>query len=204
MSSKTRWSHLYPKRKEKQDHLWITIGEFFRRYEQECSPTAKKRFVYREGWYLTLRFALLLASLVLITHEFNPLNSAILLITAYLLIDLLIVNTSVSFVTKDPINSLRSFLLTFFSFTHVIIAYGIFYKFYGDQFNSIMCNSQILYFSTVTITTLGYGDFTPTKSGTIAQALIVLQVLTGLFFITGVLARIINIEPHKTQNENKG
>ena len=49
---------------------------------------------------------------------------------------------------------------------------------------------SILYFSAVTITTLGYGDFVPTKSGTIAQILVVFELLTGLYFLTGVLARI--------------
>lgn len=114
-----------------------------------------------------------------------------------MLIDLLIVNTSVSFVTKDPINSLRSFLFTFFAFTHVIIAYGIFYKFNGDQFNFILCNTQALYFSAVTITTLGYGDVLPKLSSAVAQMLVILELLTGLFFITGVLARIITFDKNK-------
>jgi hypothetical protein len=211
LGSKSHWENLYPERKEKQDHLWEKIGEFFRRYEQEWSPASLKIFVYREGWYLLVRFALLCVLFVLISGELNPWNIIILIATIYLLLDLLIANTSVSFVTMDPINSLRSFLLTLFAFTHVIIAYGIFYKFYGDQFNSNMCDSQVLYFSTVTITTLGYGDFVPNKSGTMAQVLVVLELLTGLFFLTGVLARIITFKPDKSDetkatelNEKKG
>lgn len=187
-----------PGRKEKQDHLWKHIGDFFRRYEQEWSPASWKIFVYREGWYLLLRFALLSILFVLITGEINPCNVIILTATSYMLLDLLIANTSVSFVTMGPINSLRSFLLTLFAFTHVIIVYGIFYKFYGDQFNSNMYDSQVLYFSTVTITTLGYGDFAPKQSGTMAQVLVVLELLTGLFFLTGVLARIITFKPDKS------
>jgi len=203
LGSKSRWANLFPERKEKQDHLWKTIGEFFRRYEQEWSPASSKIFVYREGWYLLLRFALLCVLFVLITGELDPWNIIILIATIYMLFDLLIVNTSVSFVTMDPINSLRSFLMTFFAFTHVIIAYGIFYKFCGYKFNSNMCYSQILYFSTVTITTLGYGDFVPKKSGTMAQVLVVLELLTGLFFLTGVLARIITFKPDKSDEDRK-
>jgi hypothetical protein len=202
LGSKSRWAHLFPERKEKQDHLWKTIGELFRRYEQEWSLSASKTFVYREGWYLLLRFAILCILFVLIGSEFNTCNIIILIATAYMLLDLLIANTSVSFVTMDPINSLRSFLLTLFAFTHITIAYGIFFKFYRNQFNSNMCNFQVLYFSTVTITTLGYGDFVPNKSGTVAQILVVLELLTGLYFLTGVLARIINLKP-AISNEEK-
>ncbi len=194
MGSKSRWEHLFPGRKEKQVQLWKTIGELLRRYGQEWSPAASKLFVYREGWYLLFRFVLLCVLFVLISSELNTWNIIILMATVYMLLDLLIANTSFSFVTMKPINSLRSFLLTLFAFTHVIIAYGIFFKFYGEQFNSNMCGFQVLYFSTVTITTLGYGDFVPIKSGTMAQILVVLELLTGLFFLTGVLARIINFK----------
>jgi hypothetical protein len=192
VGSKSRWAHLFPERKEKQVHLWETIGTFFRRYEQEWGPAATKLFVYREGWYLLLRAAGLTALLMMITTEVNIKNILILTLTAYLLLDLLIVNTSIAFVTMQPISNLRSFLLTLFAFTHIIVAFGIFYKFYGDQFNTTMCDSQILYFSTITITTLGYGDFVPKKSGTMVQILVIKEVLTGLFFVTGVLARVIN------------
>jgi hypothetical protein len=198
LGNKLHWENFYPERKEKQDDLWKRIGEFFLRYEREWSPASLKIFVYREGWYLLVRFTLLCVLFVLTSGELNLWNIIILVATIYLLLDLLIANTSVSFVTMDPINSLRSFLLTLFAFTHVIIAYGIFYKFCGGQFNSNMCDSQVLYFSAVTITTLGYGDFAPSKSGTMAQVLVVLELLTGLFFLTGVLARIITFKPDKS------
>lgn len=192
MGSKSRWAHLFPERKERQDHLWETIGSLFRRYEQEWSPAATKLFVNREGWYLLLRVAALGALFMMITTEVNIKNILILFLTIYLLLDLLIVNTSIAFVTMQPISSLRSFLLTLFAFTHIIVVFSIFYKFYGDQFNTTMCDSHILYFSTITITTLGYGDFVPKKSGTMVQLLVIKEVLTGLFFVTGVLARVIN------------
>jgi hypothetical protein len=203
LGSKSLSANLYPKRKEKQDHLWKTIGQFFLRYEQEWSPSAWKTFVYREGWYLLLRFGLLCVLFVLTSNKLNTWNIIILIATVYMLLDLLIANTSVSFVSMNPINSLRSFLLTLFAFTHVIIAYGIFFKFYGEQFDASMCDSQVLYFSTVTITTVGYGDFVPMKSGTMAQVLVVLELLTGLYFLTGVLARIINFKPAISNKEKE-
>lgn len=198
MGSKSRWAHLYPDRKEKQVQRWERIATFFRRYEQEWSLTARKFFVYREGWYLLVRVVILGTLFMMITTDVNIKNILILILAAYFLLDLLIVNTSIAFVTMAPISSLRSFLLTFFAFTHIIVAFGIFYKFYGDQFNAIMCDSQILYFSTITITTLGYGDFVPSRSGTMVQILVIKEVLTGLFFVAGVLARVINREKKTT------
>ena len=64
-----------------------------------------------------------------------------------------------------------------------------------------MCNSQLVYFSTVTITTLGYGEFVPNKSGTVAQILVVFELLTGIFFLTGVLARIISFGRDKSSED---
>jgi len=191
-----------PERVARQKLFWKKVENFFRHYEQDCSFSSRKLFVYREGWFLLVRFIFLYASFAIVGNQVNFCNLAFVLIGVYFLFDIVMVNTSISFVTKDPINKLRSFLFSFFTFTHIIVAFGIFYKFVQEQFVLRMCDSQVLYFSTVTITTLGYGDFVPEKSGTIAQMLVILEVLTGLFFITGVFARIISLEvnePNETQ-----
>jgi hypothetical protein len=202
LGSKSRWAHLYPERKERQTQCWEKIESLFCRYEREWSPAAWKCFVYREGSYLLVRFITLCLFLYVITNKLRLLNFIILILTIYLLLDILISNTSIAFVTMKPINTLRSFFLTLFAFSHVIVAYGILYKFFGDQFNSPMCNTQVIYFSTVTITTLGYGDYAPT--GLVAQWLVVLQVLTGVFFLAGVIARIISLKNAPEANDRHG
>ncbi len=201
MGSKSRWAQLYPERKKRQTRRWEEIESLFSRYEREWSPAAWKCFVYREGSYLLLRFIALCIFLYFITDKLDPKNLAILILTSYMLLDILISNTSVAFVTMKPINTLRSFFLTLFSFLHLIIAYSVFYKFFGDQFNTTMCNTQIIYFSTVTITTLGYGDYAPTGLGT--QWLVVFQLLTGVFFLAGVLARIISLKRNSTEANDR-
>jgi hypothetical protein len=184
---------LYPERKKKQENFWKYIEDFFRRYEQEWNPVSRwKIFVFREGWYLLIRFILLCLVFVAVSNEINVYNIIFVVIGLLFLFDILAFNTSNSFITMTPINSLRSFFLTFFAFTHLIIAYGIFYKFFKEQFAIDMCNTQLLYFSAVTITTLGDGTFLPDQSGTMVQMLVILELLTGLFFISGVIARIIN------------
>jgi voltage-gated potassium channel len=195
VGSKSKWRPILRDRELKQARVWEKVESFFRYYEMNCSLTSCKLFVFREGCFLLIRFILLYASFTLVDNQLNFFNAILVLIGLYFLFDVVMVNTSISFVTMGPINNLRSFLFTFFTFTHIIVAFGIFYKFVQEQFASIMCDSQVLYFSTVTITTLGYGDFVPSKSGTIAQTFVILEVLTGLFFITGVFARIISKNP---------
>jgi voltage-gated potassium channel Kch len=47
---------------------------------------------------------------------------------------------------------------------------------------------QSLYFSVVTLTTIGYGDFTPTSAGT--QIFTIIYVLTGLGVFVALLASV--------------
>ncbi|MEH6578807.1 MAG: potassium channel family protein [Amphritea sp.] len=51
--------------------------------------------------------------------------------------------------------------------------------------------NQFLYFSFVTITTLGYGDVTPVSA--IARIWSVLEVITGTLYITILIARLISL-----------
>jgi voltage-gated potassium channel len=47
---------------------------------------------------------------------------------------------------------------------------------------------QALYFSVVTLTTIGYGDFTPTSAGT--QIFTIIYILTGLGVFVALLAAV--------------
>jgi voltage-gated potassium channel len=47
---------------------------------------------------------------------------------------------------------------------------------------------QSLYFSVVTLTTIGYGDFTPTSAGT--QIFTIIYILTGLGVFVALLASV--------------
>lgn len=185
-----------------QINLWNKIEGCFRFYELRCSP-ASLIFMGHIGLYLLIRFAMLCTFFVLISNKLSVLNMLYVIFSVYLLLDILISNTSIAFVTKNPINNLRSFLFTFFTFIQVVVIYGIFYKFLQHQFAENMCNWQFLYFSIVTITTLGYGDFVPEKWGTLAQIIVTMELLTGFFFIVGVFARIIGLKEKTTKKAGK-
>lgn len=130
---------------------------------------------------------------VIADNQFTCWNITFVILGGLLFLDIFLANISIAFVavTRAPINDLRSFFLTFTAFINIVVIYALFYKFL-DQFNYAMCNPQLLYFSFVTITTLGYGDFVPQRSGTMSQIVVIMELLTGLIFIAGVFARIIN------------
>ena len=175
----------------KHNNLWKSVENCFRCYETKCSPSSWSFFRGSTSVYLLIRFFLLCICLALASNKFSWWNIPCGILGLGFLLDILIVNTSIAFVTRNPMNNLRSFILTFFTFIQVVVIYGIFYKFLQHQFSENMCNWQVLYFSIVTITTLGYGDFVPEKWGTMAQIIVTLELLTGLFFIVGIFARIV-------------
>jgi hypothetical protein len=58
---------------------------------------------------------------------------------------------------------------------------------------------DLLYFSYVTLTTLGYGDITPVSAP--ARALVVLEALTGVLYLAVLIARLIAIyQPDPSPN----
>jgi hypothetical protein len=187
--------------KEDQEKLWKSVSGCFEWYETKCSPASWSIFRYREGWYLLLRFASLLIGLIFANGSLSLINFIIGIFALLFFIDIIIANTSIAFVTKNPISDLRSLLFSFFTFTHLILIFSICYKFIESQFEMRMCTSQALYFSAVTITTLGYGDIHPQLWATTAQFVTIIEVLTGLYFIAGIFARIFNIK-HESNNDN--
>ena len=54
---------------------------------------------------------------------------------------------------------------------------------------------DLLYFSYVTLTTLGYGDITPVSS--IARSLAVLEAALGVMFMAVVIGRVVGIYASK-------
>lgn len=59
----------------------------------------------------------------------------------------------------------------------------------------------MLYFSFVTLTTLGYGDITPATHGT--RALATLEALAGQVFITFLVARLVGLHVVRQKTAEK-
>ena len=62
--------------------------------------------------------------------------------------------------------------------------------------------SELLYFSYVTLTTLGYGDITPVHSA--ARSMAALEALTGQFYIAVVVARLVALHLMHSQEKAGG
>ena len=173
----------------------------------------------RAGWYVSIRFVPVLASLILAeawsapSFYGIPLDIFPVAIGALFLLDILIANTSIAFISRGPVHILRSIVLTIFSFAQVVVIFAVFYVSLEDSFTmstspepAVKLNPvQATYFSLVTITTLGYGDFLPKSDMPWVQIVVMFELIVGLYFIAVVLVVIIgwtnappNIEPPKT------
>lgn len=89
---------------------------------------------------------------------------------------------------------IRSIILLFFNYIEIIIHFASVYLLSLSIGNScdqtpITCPLEAIYFSIVTITTLGYGDIRPISR--IGRILVSLQVLIGIVLIVAVLAKFL-------------
>ena len=93
----------------------------------------------------------------------------------------------------------RLVLLSIHNYIEVLLWFAAIYAAFSDQFRiesgDIALNHFVgaLYFSVVTMTTLGYGDITPLGWG--GAALVGLQVVIGVFLTLIVLARVLALIP---------
>ena len=78
-------------------------------------------------------------------------------------------------------------------------AYGLLERLHPGSFNvaaaqnpdSILSSLDLLYFSFVTLTTLGYGDITPISDA--ARSLAFMEAITGVMYLTILVARLVGM-----------
>jgi len=91
----------------------------------------------------------------------------------------------------------RIAILLLFNYFEILFWFALFYRNFESAFNGrkVHLNSFVgsLYYSLVTMSTLGYGDITPTK--TFGKILIIIQTLIGVFMALVVIARFISFIP---------
>lgn len=177
------------------NRLWLPVNRFLLRYQTRYSPARWKNswwhlFEKREGLYSTVRFVVLVV--LLSAPKTNVSNLFIGLVAIGIVADIVLIHTSIVFLTRNPLNALRSVMLTVFSFVQLVLAFGVFYTLMKDCFEPVLGTWSAVYFSFVTVTTLGFGDIVPSDHGWIAQVTIVAELLTGLFFLVVLLAAFVN------------
>jgi len=148
--------------RERIRSFWQRIERCLRSYSRH-SLVRTLGLTNREGLYLFLA-TWILAGLVFLVS--SPAISnwwayvAATLAGCYI-VDAVLVNTTTTFITQRPIHRLRSVLLTLHNLFNVGIAYAVLYAGQGVAFQSQLTAVQAIYFSLVTLTTVGYGDIHP-------------------------------------------
>jgi hypothetical protein len=170
---------------------WNNVERVLVCYAAKIGIVRRLGLLNREGWYMVGSFGLLVA-IAGVTSTWAgswPLRIRLLsasLLVAYL-IDSVLVNTSIVFVTRYPIHPLRSVLLTFLAFVNVGVAFAALYAL-EQRFAAGRAFDEIVYFSFITLTTVGFGDITP--SDPLGRGTVVAEVLTGLYFLAAVFSTV--------------
>lgn len=126
-----------------------------------------------------------------------PTSSILVVIITYRLIDGFVYRLCIIFVdrykSKWGLRSTnRAIILALINYFELIVGFAYLYMFSG----SIASNSTILgkpleslYFSFVTITTLGYGDFSPVKP--LGQILVIVETMMGVILLVLIIGTYI-------------
>jgi len=117
------------------------------------------------------------------------------LVAVYFVVDTLLVNTGIAFVTRSPRSSLRSVILVLFAFLNLVVAFSVFYAMFKTSFAPALNLFPAIYLSLVTRTTLGAADIKPGDD--LGRTLFAVQVATGIYFLAVILAVVTNWAPSR-------
>jgi ABC-type uncharacterized transport system permease subunit len=83
-------------------------------------------------------------------------------------------------------------VLTFISYVSLGAGFAALYSVMANEFRPRLNALRALYFSFVTMTTLGYGDVQPKTEYWQAQILIVIQLIISLYFLAVLIAAVVS------------
>lgn len=193
--------------------VWVCIAASFNRFEVECSPLKWLKKIYKPlspGLYLLIRAVILLlfGYLVVLSTGWPDLCRLfvwgfIAFMTTYVILDILLVNTSTTFVSLGWKHPLRSALFVLFALLQLSVAFSVLYFMDASLWppdSTIgvreLCDSirwqdrvtsplsqwlEAMYFSLATITNLGYGEYHPRCF--LGKTVGIAQLACGYYFI---------------------
>lgn len=144
---------------------------------------SKKGYEYQDkalDFYILLKVSFPL--LILINQWQN--YSSLIWIMAYLLLETVLYIPTLIFASdmfSKPRSYKRSMLLLFLNYVEIVFAFGVLYS-CNNYLNKPLENwVDAVYFSTITSSSIGYGDFYPVT--TVGKLLVSAQALLFLFFV---------------------
>jgi voltage-gated potassium channel Kch len=115
-----------------------------------------------------------------------------------LVVDIFILGPLIQFQETPGVLTPAVFLLLglAWTFAYTLVALGdpAAFSFPAATLNLQNLHARLLYFSTMTLTTVGYGDITPVNP--VARSLAALEAITRQLFPVILLARLVSMELH--------
>lgn len=154
---------------------------------------------FSEKWTLG-NFFFSIAYLLLFSHLSTQryVTTIMLVYAAYRIFEVIVYHINIFLSLKGLQGFRRSIILLFHNYIEVLFWFASFYRLLPWCFSQPFVTRSLsgsLYFSLVTITTLGYGDIRPMNE--IGRVIVSSQTLIGVFMAIFLLARFVSILPQR-------
>jgi len=154
----------------------------------EASPLHYFDIMGRPGLYHLIRAGCLLGALAIAAPTSISRCVLALCVCVYFLFDLLTISTCATFISRNPTHPLRTLIFTISTLLQVAFVFATFYWLMASQFSGITGRFDAVYFSVVTISTLGYGDIHPGADAHAVKLLVICELMLGLYVLAGLLS----------------
>ena len=178
---------------------WLTLEPFF----LICGIPKEKRGIRHTEYFLVLT-TFVLVMLIFVAQFWSSLGWVIVVLGNIRIIQIISLNLNtvlfdVALIAEgtDSIKRARwHFVAIGFSFLDTVMIFAYLYQFFDHRYGVLNQHSlgffHYLYYSVMTITTIGYGDIHPVS--TLGQVLVMYEAVIALmfilFFVSGALARL--------------
>ncbi len=192
-------SHLARVVKAPAGQTWLRVERWLMCWESRYSPRRwccwKGFFEERAGTYLLARLAVVVLLCVALGQSYGTAWHWWMLALSYIvgllfLADLLFSSTSIVFVSAYPANPIRSATFTLLGLITLSMIFALFFLGVPNHFAPCLNPVSAMYFSLVTIATVGYGDIRPLDNHGLAQLMVFSELMLGAYFVMVIVAII--------------
>jgi hypothetical protein len=179
---------------------WLKVERWLMCWEVRYSPRCwfgswKGLFEERAGVYLLVRLAIVLMLCVGLGLSYGTELHWVMVSLSYVigllfLADLLFSSSSIAFITSHPANPIRSATFTLVGLITLSSIFAVFFLGVPNDFAPCLKPISAIYFSLVTLATVGYGDIRPLDNHSLAQLMVFLELMVGAYFVLVIVAII--------------